>query len=304
MGCAPVRRGLGRTEVVIILVVIASVLVVGCFGTALLGGLLLPALAKAQRNARSMKDSAQIKLIHQSYGVFGREFSGTYPTPSLLAATHGEPAETPLAELDRDWSLDHSANFYSMVVMQNLLSPDVLVSPIEVSDHVVTKADYDYSAYSPADGVFWDGSFVMHIHDPAIGANASYAHITLVGDRRKHWRDTSDGSVPVFGTRAPRGGATFGPEYDRSPTLELHGGKRQWVGNICFNDNHMETLSNFYPQLTTYEDPGTLQGQQKDNIFAADFSHPLGNQAAADAFLSIYISATEFTVEDVYDPLE
>ena len=41
-----------------------------------------------------------------------------------------------------------------------------------------------------------------------------------------------------------------------------------------------------------------------DNIYAADGEHPMGPQAAADAFLAIYVGATEFTVEDVYDPLE
>ncbi len=296
MGCAPVRRGLGRTEVVIILVVIASVLVVGCFGTALLGGLLLPALAKAQRNARSMKDSAQLQQIHTASVAFAREFGGAFLTPSLLAA--GE-------EGSEDLSLNHSANLYSMMIMQNYFAPDLLISPVEVAAHVTPIVyDYnDYDGYLPVNDVHWDDSFVMHIHDSAVGANASYVHLTLVGDRRRlHWRDTLEPAMPAFGNRGVKGGLGPGnPEYDRSPTLRFHGSSKQWVGNICFNDNHVELLNTFTPPGLTYDDGS---GPRPDNIFAADFSHPDGNQAAADAFLSIYISATEFTVEDVYDPLE
>jgi hypothetical protein len=65
-----------------------------------------------------------------------------------------------------------------------------------------------------------------------------------------------------------------------------------WVGNVFFSDGHTETLENYFA------------GTPTDNIYAADGEHPMGPQAAADAFLAIYIAATEFTVEDVYDPLE
>ncbi len=52
------------------------------------------------------------------------------------------------------------------------------------------------------------------------------------------------------------------------------------------------------------EDPANEGGLVSGNEYAADSEHPKGPQAAADAFLAIYISATEFTVEDVYDPLD
>ncbi|MHC4320158.1 MAG: hypothetical protein ACYS1B_16665, partial [Planctomycetota bacterium] len=201
--------------------------------------------------------------------LWGREASGEAPEAAA-----------------EDFTLNHSANIYSSLIMMNCLTPAVLVSPRETSPHVGILGygegsdPYDWDAYDPLNGVFWDDSFVMHIHDPAVGANGSYAHLAAVGERRKlHWRHTSDSTVPIIGTRAPA--RDFGPG---------HAGYDQWAGNVCFADNHVEQIENFFPPCLAA--PG-------DNIYAADGEHPMGPQAAADAFLAIYISATEFTVEDV-----
>jgi hypothetical protein len=127
----------------------------------------------------------------------------------------------------------------------------------------------------------------MHIEDPAVGANGSCAHLAAVGDRRRI--NLSEKAMPIFGNRAP--GPAPGAN-ERSPTLRFHRPYDVWVGNVVYSDGHLETLENYFA------------GSPGDNIYAADFYHPKGPQAAADAFLAIYISATEFTVEDVYDPLE
>ncbi|MCZ6836551.1 MAG: hypothetical protein O7G85_12315 [Planctomycetota bacterium] len=41
-----------------------------------------------------------------------------------------------------------------------------------------------------------------------------------------------------------------------------------------------------------------------DNIFAAEFTHPEGNEASWDAWLTISIGSTATTVEEVFDPLK
>ena len=46
-----------------------------------------------------------------------------------------------------------------MLVMQNYFTPQLLVSPVEVSKSVRVKDDYDWSRYDPAAGVLWDDSF-------------------------------------------------------------------------------------------------------------------------------------------------
>ena len=106
------RRGLGRTEVVVIVSVVVGVAVVGCLGSTFLAGLLLPALGKARQNARMLKDGTQIEELHASLVVWGSaDFAGVFPTPGLIEV-HGNAAV-------EDFTLNQSANFYSMLVMQN-----------------------------------------------------------------------------------------------------------------------------------------------------------------------------------------
>ncbi|MHC4347511.1 MAG: hypothetical protein ACYS15_03085 [Planctomycetota bacterium] len=274
-GCA--RSGVSRVEVVVAVVVIVIVLAI-----------VIPT-PPPRRDARRIKDATQIKQIHAALVVYPGDFGGRYPLPSLLALQGQDDPEA----ASEDYTLNHSANIYSMLVMQDYLTAPILVSPLETADHV-RLFEADGAAYDPAEGVVWDEAFVMHIHDPAVGANASYAHMAAVGDRRKlHWRDTGDPAVPVIGTRAPARPGGSAPAT-----------RRPWVGNICFADNHLELIENFFPVLSDYEPIDAASRSVPDNIYAADGEHPMGPQAAADAFLAIYVGATEFTVEDVYDPLE
>jgi hypothetical protein len=43
-------------------------------------------------------------------------------------------------------------------------------------------------------------------------------------------------------------GIDNGVQYTQSKTLEIHGGKNSWEGNVCFNDNHIQFERTFYPQ--------------------------------------------------------
>ncbi len=189
-----------------------------------------------------MKDAAQINEIAQSLLVASRELDGSFPFPSLIVATGDDETE--------DFSLNHSANLYSILVVRHYLTPAMLISPIEYSDHVV-QANYDFTAYDPLNGSYWDPSFVMHIEDPNIGANASYAHVAAVGDRRDAL-DPAKTSIdmPILGTRGPDVTNLDPADYHRSPTYRFTKPYDRWLGNIAFSDNHVETLQTFYPQMT------------------------------------------------------
>ncbi len=276
-------RSFTKLELLIILTIIAVLL-----------SIVIVAVDRTLANARSQVDARQISIIHKGWLIAAAELDAVAPLPSLVVRRESSSPE--------DFSLNHSANIYSLMIAWELFPPGNFISPLEISDHVI-EPDYNYEAYDPTNDIAWDPSFVMHIEDPNIGANASYAHIAAVGDRRKRPQPTkSPRNMPILGTRGPDVTNLDPAEYHRSPTYRFSKPYDQWVGTIAFADNHTETLRTFYPQLTAYQSSGS-DGAIKDNIFSADFDHPHGPQAAADAFLCIYTGATQFTVDDVYDPL-
>ncbi len=275
-------RGMTRTEVITLLVLL--VIIFSIFGV-------IPWALKANRNAISLKDATQIQQISTSMLVFSREL-GPFPVPSLIAP--------PTANGEEDYKLNHSANLYSLMIMRHYITPQLLVSPLEVSKHI-TEANYDYNKFDPLNGSYWDNSLSMHIEDPRIGANGSYANVAAIGDRRDalHSSKILD-TMPILGTRAYDQSILDPSDYLRSPVFRFSKPYDKWYGSIALADGHTETIETFYPQLTAYESNSSAV---KDNIFAAEFDHPNGKQAAADAFLCISTAATQYTVKDVYDPL-
>ncbi len=260
-------RGLGRVEVIAIVGAVAVCLVAA-------------SVLLSKSRALAIRDATQLNQIHAAFITFSREYepAGELLLPSRLALQ----AAGKDGPQDEDFTLNHTANIYSKMVMQNYFTPELLISPLERSPHVRVKDSFSWERYDPIQGILWDESFVMRLDDPAIGANASYALEAAVGDRRKvRWRDSLDVWNPVFGTRAPgRAPAKVPP---------------RWTGNFVFADNHVEQLGSFFHSVPA----GSLPA---DNFYAADLEHPRGPHAAADIFLAIYIGATEFSVEDVYDP--
>ena len=263
---------------------------------ALLVGLLLPALAKAQRNAKTLKDKAQIREIHQAFLGFANEAKGKLPTPGLI---HRQ-----MADLDGDGSPDtfvtglgpeffqknHSAALYSACIAQNLFGADILIGPTEVNPVIVEDLDYDFSDFDPTNITqtegFWDPDFRVEIDDASGVANSSYFHLALCGQRKDlKWRNTQAEGDPIICTRGVEGGLLTGEEYKQSQTLELHGPRQQWVGNVVFNDNHTETVDNFYPTLTSYERQDSIIGAMKDNIFSFENDNLTGPMASADAWM-------------------
>ncbi len=300
-------RGFTLIELLVVIAIIA-----------LLVGLLLPALAKAQRNARTMKDAAQIKEVHQAMLTFANANQGRLPIPGLIDRKPAEffngvgsgPTEMPGVGPE-DYSRNRTDNMYAAMIAQEYFGTDILIGPTEVNPIVVEDVDYDYSMYNPGNDDYWDSDFEVNIWaKPGQGffCNASYSHEAICGDRKSlKWRDNQDSAYPIMGTRAVKKGVPAGnDDHDRSPTLQLHGPKRQWVGNICFADNHTEQVQNFFPALTTYEAINGAGGPVKDNIYAAEFEdHPTDPRAAPDAWLviSIFANNSGVWVAEQYDAL-
>ncbi|HMN96165.1 MAG TPA: prepilin-type N-terminal cleavage/methylation domain-containing protein [Phycisphaerales bacterium] len=298
-------RGFTLVELLVVIAIIA-----------LLIGLLLPALAKAQQSARSIKDATQINQIQKSFLVFSNDADGKYPTPGLV---HRLPFDIGGGQIvsipgqgPEDFSKNNTANLYSLMVAREFFSTNILIGPTEVNPVVFEYKNYDFAQYNPAGNSFWDLGFKANIHkglgESDANCHVSYAHLTMCGDRKKSfWRNTQSSSRPILGTRGTRQGEFTGPEYFNSPTLQLHGPKKEWQGNIVYADNHVETgLRTFFPATVSFECGATQL--TKDNIFASEFTcygtSNLLRQRAGDTWLCYTIGApTELFVAAQYDKL-
>jgi hypothetical protein len=144
--------------------------------------------------------------------------------------------------------------------------------------------EYDLTQYNPSADKYWDPKFYCNLNGntPPTGQTAvcysSYAHQPLFGQRKAiSWRAVGDSTRPLLGTRGPRhtndgpaSAQTDPVSYANSPTLLLHGSKREWDGNIVFGDGHFEFLTTMFPTQTQF-DCGGSEAVTKDNIFAMDF---------------------------------
>ncbi|MCH8150815.1 MAG: prepilin-type N-terminal cleavage/methylation domain-containing protein [Planctomycetes bacterium] len=257
------KRGFTLIELLTVMAIIA-----------LLIGLLLPALAQARKKAQLSKDQAQIKQIHTSWITFAREFNGAFPTPGLinrLPTDLGDgagPQEIP-GRGPEDIVANTSANMYSACIMQNYFTPQLCLGPTEPSGFVIVMDNYNWSEYHPIDDVYWDDDFETRLQAVC---HTSYAHTPIAGERkRKEWRDSLTSKFAVLGNRAVEDGEqTSGSTlYEQSITLEIHGGRKQWMGNIAYNDNHLEIHQSFTPEGIFYldlSDPGA-QVSVPDNLF-------------------------------------
>jgi competence protein ComGC len=289
------KRTRGLTLVELLVVIIVFLIIVA---------LLLPAVSPRRRPAPLMKDQVQIKTIHASLTTFSRDYEGTYPIPSRIHRDLGPDAEKD----EIDGTCNTSAAMYSACIMQNYFTPRILVAPTEHSGSVVVKDDYDWSVYSPLDGVFWDAMpngtpppgasahyvpFAVNLatNNPHTGApvcNVSYAHNPLCGERMsREWRDTLNSKWAVLGNR----GVICGDDnnkavYEASVTLEFHGPRNKWFGNIAYNDNHVELHDTFSPDGLTFLDAGGTG--VPDNLFRNDAQNgDCGSGLGIDVFLTL-----------------
>jgi prepilin-type N-terminal cleavage/methylation domain-containing protein len=271
---------------------------------ALLIGLLLPALNKARATAKLTKDATQLRGIHQGWLVGSKEFNGAFPTPGLYRRQQME--STGLYEPGRgneDRVQNDTANLHSVCIMYNYYTPELAVCPTEPSGYVGVKEDYNYEIYniaSTVDPVYWDENFRARIDNLSIGSNVSYASPPIAGVRQaKHWRDTSNSSWPIVGNRGVKNGVITEQDYNKSLTLQTHGKKDDWDGNICYNDNHVVYSKTFKPENVYYKAAVTGEPTQ-DNIFANDSQGAQGafSPKGEDAWLIVVANPGGLTVQN------
>ena len=297
---------------------------------AILIGLLLPALASVRASARTATDSTQASQILKAMIIMAQEDAQQrLPTPGRINRLATMSAGT-AAEIqgmgDENPLQNTTANLYSACVAKEAFVTDILVGPTEYpGSNVVAMgkansiglpvdAEYDLTQYNPSADKYWDPKFYCNLNgnmpptgQPPTGQTAvcysSYAHQPLFGQRKAiSWRAVGDSTRPLLGTRGPRhtndgpASAQTDPiSYANSPTLLLHGSKKEWSGNIVFGDAHFEFLTTMFPTQTQF-DCGGSEATSKDNIFAMDFlcngaTGAAGAAKQADAIIAFTIKS-------------
>lgn len=214
-----------------------------------------------------LRDGTQIKQIHEAWIVFAGEFDGRFPTPSLVVGA------------SQDSAVNTTASIHSMCIMQNYYSPELCVSPREPNANVMVCDDYDWEAYDPAAGVFWDPAFRADLDDVS---HVSYASMPLFGRRlTAQWAEGIGSGFAMIGTRGPKDGI----DDPDSITYEFFGSRNEWSGNVLFTGGNVVFVDSFTPKQAVYLD---AEGhEQPDNIFRFD-----DGLAGGDAILTIVTEMT------------
>ncbi len=303
------RHGFTLVELLVVIAIIA-----------LLIGLLLPALAKAQQSARTVKDANQLAQIHKAFMIFAESDPGGYlPMPGRINRfTHPNLGSQP-GKGPQNYKKDSTGHLYSSMIAQEFFNLDLPISPVEsnpvVSQYGTDSNDdgtaYEYAAYDPPSDTYWMGDeadpgsvapgtapsgspntvFRSKINRPPTNgrSHTSYAHSMMSGDRRNYtWRNTNDSSKVVLGNRGVKNGDTSGDDYRKSWTLLFHGPDKEWHGHVVFGDNHVEYSKSFYPTNVSHE--CGLDSIIQDNIFVAEFDQCgslAGNWKQGDAWLAM-----------------
>jgi len=260
----------------------------------ILMAIILPSLSGAQRSAMEAKEQSQVRDINMGWKGWSATHRNAYPTPGLIRRQmkdldgdgNGDRYVPGSGREDARWN-DH-ASMLSLCIMENVLTPEQLLSPNEYSDIVLMAESYDYTQLgrpvgSDGDVLKWDPEFSNDLTGETTGwCNNSYAIMPLAGKRRAaQWDRSGSSSHVVVGTRGPLDGdATLLNPYDAngedqpySNTTHLMAQPGAWRGFLVFADGHTSLAEGFYPEGSVWKQTDLSTGEVlhlPDNVFYAD----------------------------------
>lgn len=268
---------------------------------ALLIGILLPALGKARASARQLKDSTQVRGIHQALVVFAQNNQDSYPIPSQLDRNNATLAASPTTSPQQK---NITRNVMSILIFGGQVAAEMMVSPAEANALIRQAEQYEFDAPRGAQSTSlaqWDPKFratpidiqqvtgVAGFTDaPGTAGNTSYATIVYFGPRASKWNNSFGSTDAIVGNRGPifqqvqtaGTGAQLTRTWnlgntgsnlnvgEQSQTLLIHGSRNRWEGNVAFNDNSVVFLQQADPTNITANFSQIANARtQPDNLF-------------------------------------
>ncbi|MBB6429114.1 type II secretion system protein [Algisphaera agarilytica] len=232
---------------------------------ALLIGILLPALGAARETARQLKNSTQVRGIHQGMVTFAQSNMGFYPGVSDPRAS-GTTAFTSSADIDTYSggglaAGTHNGARFAIMLENNLFTSEYAISPAE-TDSRIDLWDSTITNYNDFFGDRYIASYALNTI--ANGANAPN------GDRFLEWSDTNLGSQTIIlGDRliiTPTF-ARDNPDTFQSLWTDDAG---EWGGSLTFNDGHVIYSPSAVIENTRYN----MVTNPSDNIYQEGADDP------------------------------
>ncbi|MBX3389053.1 MAG: hypothetical protein KF691_06310 [Phycisphaeraceae bacterium] len=252
-----------------------------------------------------MKDSTQVRSIHQSMVTWAGQNQDNYPIPSAMDLEDtipGSDTRSPGREGTKSGK-DLPRFVISLLMYYGSFGPEIAVSPSEVNPLIKVDQFYEFNAptavapekrskaiLDPAFACYPDEGGGDAVISSASGVarlgGFSYALVPFVGSRRAMWQSTFDADQVIIGNRGPwykldsNGTWSLDPTDRRgkngvpataSNTLLIHGSRTAWEGNVARNDNSVAFETRPDPENIpiTYGAALSKAGIPKyDNIFA------------------------------------
>ena len=290
---------------------------------ALLIGLLLPALASARGKALQIQDANNLKNIHTAMVVWAQDNNESYPQPERADA---QDLTEPSAAVG--FSKNRTGAIMSLMVFQQAIDVDVLVSPAEANPdiEVITEEQYEYNQprraqnpeqalYDPGlkgtpyddeinSGITIDWTIDPNDNTGILGdqrqdeGNFSYAHIPVTASWRSNlWSTVNASSIQAI--LSNRGTTFQSADGQKSATVPSFGSvdENEWepTDNPTLTGQNTGTQS---PALRIHGGESTWEGNVAFNDGHVDFL----NKPVIDAYVIPNAAANEQFPDHLFYP--